>query len=555
MERRVFNRRAFLRLSALTTFGAIASSCVVPTPPPVGEKVVEEKPAKEKVLRVQAYAAVPDLSPLRGGGHPVWHLHWWWAAPMYADAEGEIHAYVFNEWEANDDFTVWTFKIDPRAKFSDGSAITAEDVKGTWELCSRPGTKHQRVTLFLTGIVGFNEMLAGQRNDMPGIVVKDERTVEVTLETPNPIFFKRIASNLIPPVPVKQAVGPDGEEVVEWWHVKNKVACSGPYMPVAMDLDAGTMTMVPNPHFWMGTPKLDRIEFIAISDNSVATTMMQSGELDCGNMSADIPAEELDAFYGPFVPPLRVPGGNYFWLNPNTEPTSDINVRKALIMAVDPRQVWRAGDPTERTIAAAQQLLEGIPGAADPDFEDHPYDPEAAKKALAASKYGSAENMPKILMAGVYGGVIPPAQYIAEQWRQVLGITAVEMIQSYDEYKGPEKVAVFRDDVGTRVLDAPSMLLGSIHSSSSNAQNKLGGFKDLEIDRLIEEALSKSVEDPARVELAQEAQWRFHDLWLAIPWNSNSLSVRGNCGKHVVGHRPNMDQSWYETWNVDLKEE
>lgn len=390
---------------------------------------------------------------------------------------------------------------------------------------------------------------------MPGLVVKDERTVEVTLEAPNPIFFKKIASNLIPPVPVKQAVGPDGTEVLEWWRVKNKVACSGPYMPIAMDLDSGTMTLVPNPHFWMGTPKLDRVEFIAIDDASVATTMMMSGELDCGNMSSDIPAEEQDAFYGEFVPPLRMPAGTYFWLNPNAEPTSDINVRKALIMSVDPAEVLRAGDPTGRSLAVSQQLLDGIPGASDADFQDHPYDPEAAKAALAASKYGSAENMPKILMAGVYAGVIPPAQYIAEQWRQVLGITAVEMKQSFDEYKGPEKITVFRDDVRTMVIDAPTSLLGSIHSSSSNAQNKLGGFKDPEIDRLIMEALAKSVDDPDRAKLSQQAQRLFHDQWLAIPWVSNALAVRGNCGKHVVGHKPNLDMSWYETWNVDLKEE
>jgi peptide/nickel transport system substrate-binding protein len=326
-------------------------------------------------------------------------------------------------------------------------------------------------------------------------------------------------------------------------------------MPTEMDLDTGTMTMVPNPHFWMGTPKLDRVEFIAVDDASVSTTMLKSGELDCGNMSGDIPAEEQDAFYGPFVPPKQMPGGNHFWLNPNAEPTSDLNVRKALIMAVDAKEVWRAGDPSERSIPASQQLLDGVPGAADPEFEPHPYDPEAAKEALAASTYGSAENMPKILMAGVYAGVVPPAEYIAEQWRQVLGITAVEMKQSFDEYTGPEEITVFRDDVGTRVLDAPSMLLGSIHSSSSNAKNKLGEFKDPEIDRLIEEALAKGVDDPDRVKLAQQAQRRFHDLWLSIPWGSNALGVRGNCGQHVVDHKPNLDQSWYETWNVDLKGE
>jgi len=49
-----------------------------------------------------------------------------------------------------------------------------------------------------------------------------------------------------------------------------------------------------------------------------------------------------------------------------------------------------------------------------------------------------------------------------------------------DQYAGPDQnaVQIFRDDVGTRVPDAASYLLGSIASSSGNAQGKLGGHKN-----------------------------------------------------------------------------
>ncbi|MGO8134355.1 ABC transporter substrate-binding protein, partial [Rhizobium ruizarguesonis] len=72
------------------------------------------------------------------------------------------------------------------------------------------------------------------------------------------------------------------------------------------------------------------------------------------------------------------------------------------------------------------------------------------------------------------------AQFIAEQWRQNLGITAVDMKPQQDSYAGPDQnsVQIFRDEVGTRVPDAVSYLAGRIASTSSNAQNKLGGYKN-----------------------------------------------------------------------------
>ena len=71
---------------------------------------------------------------------------------------------------SNDDFTKWTFKIDPKAVFSDGSPITAEDVKGTWDLSAHPATGHARVDLFLSGVEGFAAVVQGRSRgyDRPG---------------------------------------------------------------------------------------------------------------------------------------------------------------------------------------------------------------------------------------------------------------------------------------------------------------------------------------------------------------------------------------------------
>ncbi len=91
-----------------------------------------------QVLKVAHPAFDQDWSPLRGGGRTFRWNSIWWASPMYFDSQGNIKPYVFTSWESADN-TVWTFKIDPKAVFSDGSKITAADVKGSWEVALNEG--------------------------------------------------------------------------------------------------------------------------------------------------------------------------------------------------------------------------------------------------------------------------------------------------------------------------------------------------------------------------------------------------------------------------------
>ena len=168
----------------------------------------------------------------------------------------------------------------------------------------------------------------------------------------------------------------------------------------------------------------------------------------------------------------------------------DINVRKALIMSVNPEELALAAFP-DGPFTAATQILNKVPGV-DPNFKKYPFDPEAAKAALAASKYKDASRLPKIMFVGISTPTHEAAaQYIAEQWRKILGIQGIEMKPAIETYSGPDQksVQIFRDDVGTRVPDAVSYLMGSIYSKSGNARNKLGGYKNDKIDALLEEGI------------------------------------------------------------------
>ena len=502
-----------------------------------------------QVLSIAHPALDQNWSPLQGGGHVARWQSLCWAAPMYFDKDGALTPYVLSEATSDDAFKVWTLKLNPAAVFSDGSPITAEDVVGTWNLCARPTTKHARVDLFLGGVDGYGDVSLGTAPDMPGLVVTDGATVTVTLSQPDPIFDQKIATALIPPVKVAQAVGADGAEVQDWWRPENGVVSSGPFMPESMDLDQGIITLVPNPNFFGPAPKLAKIVLTTVSDPSTATLMLKRGTMDA---DTELITPTITQDLGPdFLngPPLAK--GQQFWFNPSRPPMDDINVRKALVMCVDPEELALAAFPDGPFIPATQ-ILNKVPGV-DPDFPIYPFDPEAAKAALAASTYGDASKLPKIMFVGISTPTHEAAaQYIAEKWRQILGIEGVEMKPAIETYSGPDQasVQIFRDDVGTRVPDAVSYLMGSIYSGSGNAQNKMGGYKNAEVDALLEEASVKGVNDPDRIALAQQAQRIFRDDWMYIPYYYDVMSKWAM--PWVKNFDKNDDWQVIEPWNVEV---
>jgi peptide/nickel transport system substrate-binding protein len=502
-----------------------------------------------QVLKAINPAFNQDWSPLRGGGVPYRWNSVWNASPMYFNDKGEIQPYVIAEWAPNADFTVWTLKLNPDAKFADGSAITAADVKGSWELSAMPATKNQRIDQVLANVAGYAAVKDGTATDISGVVANDDGSLTVTLTGPDPIFFQRLGNHIAPIVKVSVARGADGNEVPDWFLGANG-ATSGPFMMEALDLDAGTVAWVPNPNFFGPAPKLARIELTAVEDNVTATQMLKSGEYQAHTeLVTSTIVQDLGA---DFAAGPTIPTSQHFWFNATRAPMDDPKVREALILAVDRDGLIKASFP-DGPHKKTDTVMNSVPGAEDPAFVPYPFDPEKAKALLAESSYGGPEKLPKIMFVGISSPANEAAaQYIAEQWRQNLGITAVDMKPQQDQYAGPDQnaVQIFRDDVGTRVPDAPSYLAGSIASGSGNAQGKMGGYKNETVDAKVAEALAKPVDDPARIALAQEAQRAFRDDFMFIPWYAQTMSRWANA--NVAGMEKNLDWQVVAPWNISI---
>jgi len=532
-------RRAALQLGlgsivAATAFGA-------------GARIVIAQ--EGQVLKAINPAFSQDWSPLRGGGVPFRWNSVWNASAMYFNEKGEIQPYVLTEWTPSADFASWTFKVNPAATFADGSPITAADVKGSWELSAMPASKNQRVDQVLGNVAGYAAVKDGAGTDISGIVAGEDGTLTVTLTGPDPIFFQRLANHIAPVVKVSVARGADGNEVPDFFMAANG-ATSGPFMLDSANLDTGELVWLPNPNFFGTKPVLARIELTAVEDNVTATQMLASGEYQA---HTELVTSTIALDLGPeFAAGPEIPTSQHFWFNAARAPMDDPKVREALILAVDREGLIKASFP-DGPHKKTDMVLNAVPGADDAAFVPFPHDPERAKALLAESSYGGPDKLPKLMFVGISSPANEAAaQYIAEQWRQHLGITAVDMKPQQDQYAGPDQnaVQIFRDDVGTRVPDAASYLNGSIGSGSGNAQGKMGGYKNDKVDALIADALSKPSDDPARVALAQEAQRLFRDDYMFIPWYKQTMSRWANA--NVAGMEKNLDWQIVAPWAISI---
>lgn len=515
--------------------------------------------AKEQVLRV-ATGTLGGLrnekfpfSPLLGGNDIQNWQTLMWIPPMYFDVNQELQPGIFMSWVPNDDFTMWTFSLDPRAEWSDDTPITATDVKGTWELMADPLTEHGRIKGYIGRVVGFDAVRDEGKEEMEGLVALDERTLQVSLATSDPVFHWRVATTHMNPVKIEQAK----PAPTTFWLPENNPAFSGPYVLAAYDIDRGEAELVPNPNWWMEEgPYLDRITFRYVADQQILGALVQNGEVDV--TLGQLPQALADE-YPDFFRTHPAIGFNTFWINTANEPTDDINVRKALVHSVNFEEVFLAAYPGGEGAQRATQLIDMDLSCVETQTQWYAYDPEAARAALAESRYGSAENLPKIRVTprSSYPPLQRALEAIIESWRQNLGIVNVEFKTLPDEFGPDAPININRDDVVIRFPDSATYMWTAAHSEGPIAQTAeagghLGGYQNAGIDSLLEEALVTPVENSQRCELTLEAQRLFMEDYPVLLLADEQLLL--NARDYVKNYDKGPDTTLIEPWTIYIAE-
>ena len=98
---------------------------------------------------------------------------------------------VAKSWDISEDGTVYTFHINPEAKWSNGEPITAGDYVWSWERALHPSMGNQYAYM-LYPVVNAEKFARNQIEDFSEVGVKalDDQTLQVTLNAPTPYFLQ-----------------------------------------------------------------------------------------------------------------------------------------------------------------------------------------------------------------------------------------------------------------------------------------------------------------------------------------------------------------------------
>ena len=501
------NRRTFIRRAVATGLAASAVAGLLAINPPslYAQSLPEPTapradgtpaPDEEQVLRMVTPSPFRMDPPTYGGD--LWQLQqmvFQGLTRVYPD--DTLGPGIADSWESNEDKSVWTFKLNPNAMFSDGTPITGDDVVWTYSWISNPASLSVSPDTF-NKIQGHEEVKAGTAETLSGIEVVDPQTIVFNLTGSDPGFVARTAT--IPGCILKKDNVLEGGE--EWWRtpVTSGFFKVTEYTPG----DQATMTLERNEFWWREPAKLSRIEIVLVADPQLQLTQYDNDEIDgmvcqpaefaiasTGGDRAD------DLFWGMALATW------YFGFYASKPPFDERAVRRAFAQAVDLALVSQVAlngiyPPQPRVIPSFFYC------GGDEQFQPT-FDVEAANASMAESTYGSIENLPKstILVSeqggatalGTWGTV---AVAIQQMLQDNLGIELdvvrkvfASVAEFQTEAEAQEGGVIFRLSFGASLYD-PSFIGNVVRSDSSG--NALQ-YSNPDMDALIAEADAELDED------------------------------------------------------------
>jgi peptide/nickel transport system substrate-binding protein len=367
--------------------------------------------AGKSTIAVAVATAPTTFDPAKGSNTPDGQLMFDLAyAPLISlNADGTLGPGLATSWNYTDQtLTGFELHLRPDAKFSDGTAVTAQSVVNSLQ--------HEREA---------NGPVAIYVNEIPSATAVDASTVLLHLKRADPQIGLLLTQRFL----IGEMVGPTG--LANPTKLGTTTDGAGPYMLDPSSTVANDhYTYVPNPHYWDQSAihfKTFTVKVIAnpqtalnaLKQGQIAYTGGSFATVDTAKSQGLTVNSTLSSWYGVFlwdrtgalVPALK-----------------NIQVRQALEYALDRPGLTKAlfgsyGVPNDQ-ISIAGYEKDGY----DPAYESHyTYDVAKAKSLLAAAGYPNGFSM---TLGGTlaYGNGVVMAQAVADQWAKI-GVKA--KIQAY----------------------------------------------------------------------------------------------------------------------------
>jgi peptide/nickel transport system substrate-binding protein len=427
------------------------------------------KPQQQKENLIVAYAGEPNsLDTTNELGNVGVRMHYVFHDTLlrrdFFDGNKLVPS-LATSWKRLDDTTL-ELKLRAGVLFHDGSKLTSEDVKYTFDRILDPQARSEATGYFAV---------------LDKVEAPDPGTVRLKTKAPDPLLEQRLASYgswILP----KAAV-----ERIGWEQFIQAPVGAGPYRVVEWKREAQLVAEA-HAQYWDTAPAAKRITFRLIPETATRVSALLAGEVD---IITNLPPDQVDTVEGNGSTYVKaVPLANAHVLRYNTvsfPPLADVRVRQAMNLAIDReglvKSLWRGRATVPNGFQFAGEF------GSNPDRPKLEYNPDKAKAMIAAAGYGG-DALTFRTSPVYYSNGRQAAEAIVEMWKKV-GLNA--------EIEVMEQAAMGKiDEAGqqhitnwsaTSALGDPDGYLWRNWGPDNNFQ-KRGYWKPDEFNKLGQEARS-----------------------------------------------------------------
>jgi peptide/nickel transport system substrate-binding protein len=389
-------------------------------------------------------------------------------------------------WASNKGATEWTFHLRKGVTFTDGTTWNAAAAVFNFDRYTDPHFKYTSPEL-----IGEAATFAGM---IEAVEEVDPYTIKIKTVAPD--------SHLPQDISVAFMASPTALKTEGVKGFAAHPVGTGPF-EFGSETQGQELELLPNPHYWAGAPKLEKLILKPLPDPAARIAALRSGSVNWIEypMPDDIASLESEGFQ------VLANSYDHIWpwvLNCSEGPLANVKVRQALNYAIDREAM--AKSLLQGTAEPAYQIAPHANAAYSKSNDLYSYDPGKAKELLAEAGYPSGFSMTVEYPTSGSGNMIPqPMNEALQQELAAVGIDVklkpVEWSTLLGEFvAGKFPAGVQAMNISLTFLQESTWEL----AFASEGPLNLGGYSDPKVDALL--AKAQTVVDPeARSKLYQEA--------------------------------------------------
>ncbi len=415
----------------------------------------------------------------------------------------QVIPWLASKWDISDDGLTYTFTlIDKPVKFHDGTPLTTDAIKKTFERLLNEKT----ATAAGINFVGI----------LQTVDVVDDKTAKFTLAKPFAPFLTRMGYNSA------AIMSPDAIEKYGKDYGSHAIG-TGPYKFVEYR-KGDHATFEKNPDYWNGDVYYDKMIYKIVPEDASRSTLVQTGEAQVADRIPPVLAKALEGNENAGIRIDKTSRYVFMLLNTTRAPMSDVKVRQAVNYGVDKKSL-------------VDNILKGygeVPNAPIPtvaqyakEQEPYTYDVDKAKSLLEEAGIKAGTPLTIWTPQGRYVGDKDIATAVQGMMKELGFEPTVQVFGDFPTYL--KQLDNFDCDMAILGWVSPDPDVGLNNVYSGDLAGKFpnnGSYKNPKVDELLDQAV-ESTSDEERADLYGQAQTL---IWQDAPvvwldWQQNLTGV------------------------------